>query len=95
MEWIGYLGLAAFALAWVPQSVETIRAGRCEINATFLFLAALGSLALMTHALLRGDAVFSLVNALTTLGALVNIRYKLRPRAGLPARAVPAAVPPR
>lgn len=30
-EWIGYAGVIALALAWVPQSMETIRAGplRC------------------------------------------------------------------
>ena len=39
-----------------------------------------GSVALMLYALLRGDAVFSTVNALTTLGALVNIYYRRFPR---------------
>lgn len=80
MEWIGYVGLAAFALAWIPQSVETIRAGRCEVNLAFLLLAALGSAALAAYALLKQDLVFSLVNALTTLGALVNVYYKLKPK---------------
>ena len=80
MEWIGYVGMIAFALAWIPQSVDTIRAGRCEVNGTFLMLAALGSFSLMMYAVSRDDIVFAAVNALTTLGALINVYYKLKPR---------------
>lgn len=77
---VGYIGLVAFALAWVPQSWETIAAGRCELNPVFLGLSALGSAALTTYAALRGDAVFGTLNAMTTLGALVNIWYRVFPR---------------
>lgn len=80
MEWIGLIGVTAFALAWIPQSLETIRAGRCDVNLAFLLLAAVGSFSLMLYAFLRGDIVFSAVNLLTTLGALINVGYKLFPR---------------
>lgn len=80
MQWCAYVGLAAFAVAWIPQSIDTIKAGRCEVNALFLFLSMTGSLALMLYALMRGDTVFSTVNGLTTLGALVNIYYRRFPR---------------
>lgn len=79
-HWFGYVGLVAFALAWIPQSLETVRAGRCEVNRSFLVLAAIGSLSLTVYALSQGDAVFSALNALTTLGALVNLVYSLAPR---------------
>jgi lipid-A-disaccharide synthase-like uncharacterized protein len=81
MQLCAYVGLAAFAVAWIPQSIDTIKAGRCEVNSLFLFLSMTGSLALMVYALMKGDAVFSTVNALTTLGALVNIYYRRFPRA--------------
>lgn len=77
----GGVGLAAFALAWVPQCLETARAGRCGANRTFLALSALGSFCLALYAFGRGDAVFSCLNALTTVGAGVNIWYSLYPRA--------------
>lgn len=80
MHWIGLVGVVAFALAWIPPSVETIKAGRCDVNVMFLLLATLGSLSLMMYALLQADPVFSIVNALTTIGALVNLFYKLFPR---------------
>lgn len=80
MEWIGFVGVIAFALAWIPQSIDTIKTGRCEVNMLFLLLAALGSFSLMTYALLQGDVVFSIVNGLTTVGAVINTFYKLFPR---------------
>ena len=75
-----YVGLVAFALAWIPQSWETIRAGRCEVNRSFLGLAAVGSFSLTVYALQQGDAVFSTLNALTTTGALINLTYSLFPK---------------
>ena len=80
MEYIGYIGVVAFALAWIPQSLETIKAGRCDVNPAFLGLAALGSFCLMDYAILRGDRIFSVLNGLTTLGAMVNFYYRLLPR---------------
>ena len=79
----GYIGVVAFALAWIPQSVETIKARRCDVNLTFLLLSALGSFSLMTYAWLRSDWVFSVINALTTLGALVNAYFRLFPGLGI------------
>lgn len=80
MEWIGYVGLGALGLCWIPQSVETIRLGRCFVNLYFLILSAIGSGSLIVYAVYREEAVFVLVNALTTSGALVNLFYKLFPR---------------
>jgi lipid-A-disaccharide synthase-like uncharacterized protein len=81
MQWIGYLGLVALALCWIPQSVETIRLGRCPVNLAFLILSSLGSFCLAIYAISLGDPVFTILNALTTAGALVNMFYKIFPRA--------------
>ena len=80
MNALGYVGLAAFALAWLPQCWDTVRQGRCGANGAFLALSALGSLSLALYAWSRGDAVFSSLNALTTLGAAVNVFYSRFPR---------------
>ena len=74
---VGFIGAVAFALAWIPQSIETIKAGRCDVNGKFLALAALGSASLMGYALMQGDAIFSFINALTTLGAAINLYFKI------------------
>ena len=80
MTWIGYVGLIALAICWVPQSIETIKRGRCEINLLFLILYFIGSIGMLMYALSLGDRVFTLLNALTTLGALLNLFYKVFPR---------------
>lgn len=80
MEIIGYIGLTALALCWIPQSIETVRLGRCDVNLSFLVLSAIGSLSLAFYAVLRSDTVFILVNTLTTAGAVLNLFFKLRPR---------------
>ena len=79
-EVIGYIGLVAITLCWVPQSIETVRAGRCDVNILFLVLSALGSAALTLYAVLRNDPVFWILNSLTALGALLNLFYKFFPR---------------
>lgn len=81
MEWVGYLGVAAFALAWIPQSLETIKAGVCRVNLSFLLLSALGSLSLMAYAMALHDKVFMILNFLTSIGALINVYYRLAPSA--------------
>ena len=80
MQWIGYLGLTALTLCWIPQSIETIRRGRCLVNLTFLILSFAGSFTLVLYAWSLGDPVFTILNLLTTLGAALNIFYKIFPR---------------
>ena len=78
---VGYVGVIAFALAWIPQSLETVRAGVCRVNRVFLWLSAVGSAALAAYSFLRRDPVFSILNVMTTVGALVNVYYREFPRA--------------
>lgn len=80
MQWIGYVGLVALVLCWIPQSVETIKLGRCPVNLAFLILSSIGSLSLAVYAVGLNDPVFTILNTLTTIGALINIYYKLFPR---------------
>lgn len=80
MEWVGYVGLTALALCWIPQSIETIKQGRCTVNITFLTLSALGSFSLAIYAISLGDPIFTILNFLTTLGAVIDIIYKVFPR---------------
>jgi MtN3 and saliva related transmembrane protein len=80
MQWIGYFGLSCLVLCWIPQSIDTIKQGRCPVNLTFLLLSALGSLCLALYALSLGNPVFTVLNSLTTLGTVINITYKFFPR---------------
>lgn len=80
MQIIGYIGLAAIIVCWIPQSLETIKLGRCPVNLWFLILSVVGSASLATYAINIGDAIFGTLNTVTTFGALLNLYYKLFPR---------------
>ncbi len=80
MQWIGYVGLIALVLCWIPQTIDTVKLGRCPVNLTFLLLSAFGSASLAVYALSLGNTVFTILNLLTITGALVNVYYKLFPR---------------
>ena len=80
VSFLGYLGLFLVAVCWLPQTIETIRAGRCGVNTLFLFLSAIGSVCLVVYAIGRDDLVFSVLNSLTAIGAIVNLYYKFSPR---------------
>lgn len=80
MQWIGYIGLTALTLCWIPQSIDTIKQGRCPVNLTFLILSSMGSFTLVMYAWSLGDPVFTILNTLTTMGATLNVFYKIFPR---------------
>jgi len=80
MLWLGYVGLTALVLCWIPQTIDTLKQGRCPVNFGFLLLSAVGSLCLAFYALSLGNLVFTTLNVLTTLGTAINIYYKLFPR---------------
>jgi len=80
VQWIGYVGLTCLTLCWIPQSIATIKQGRCTVNLAFLALSALGSFTLALYAISLGDPIFTILNCLTTMGAGINIFYKFFPR---------------
>lgn len=78
MEYIGIIGLLAIAAGWIPQTIETIRLKRCNINYYFLLLNLIGSVSLTAYALLLHDLVFTILNTMTSFGAVINLFYKIR-----------------
>lgn len=80
MQWIGYIGLIAITICWIPQSLESIRQGRCEMNLIFLILASVGGFSLFIYAVSLHDIIFSILNGFATIGASLNLFYKFFPR---------------
>ncbi len=78
MHFIGYIGLTALAAGWIPQTFQTIKEKDCKANMQFLILSFIGSFALMLYAVFLGDAIFSLLNGMTSLGAIINLYYKFK-----------------
>ncbi len=78
MHLIGYMGLFVLTLSWLPQAYQTIKEKNCKVNLQFLLLNFSGSFLLLTYAVMLGDAVFSILNFMTSIGAAINIIYKLK-----------------
>lgn len=77
---IGWIGLFLLLIAWVPQTVETIHAGRTPVNLLFILLYVFSSASLAIYAFLKRDYVFLILNTLLTIGSGINLYYKLNPR---------------
>jgi lipid-A-disaccharide synthase-like uncharacterized protein len=77
---LGYVGLSAIILCWVPQTIETIKAGRCGVNKGFLVLSLIGNISLTLYALQTNDRIFFALNSLASIGSFVNSYYKFFPR---------------
>lgn len=83
MSWIEILGWSGFAIlimAWIPQTWDTIKAGKTEMNVAFILMYVFSSFLLTIYSVLENDMVFIALNALLTFGSGINLFYKLFPR---------------
>jgi len=79
-EIIGWAGFLLLVIAWVPQTVETIKNGHTKMNIIFILLYVISSGLLTAYAVLNNDLVFIALNGLLTIGSGINLYYKLNPR---------------
>ncbi len=80
MAILGYLGLGTLVACWVPQTLETLKEKDCKVNMYFLILYLAGSILLMLYAFYLKDVVFTVLNSMTAVGAVINIYYKVKAR---------------
>ena len=72
---VGIIGLSLIVIAWVPETIKSIKSGK-TIRVEFLILYFLGSIFLTIHAINIGDLVFIMLNGLASVLSGVNIvRY--------------------
>jgi lipid-A-disaccharide synthase-like uncharacterized protein len=74
---IGILGLALILVAWIPQTLATIKTKKVGMRREFIILYLLGSLFLAIHSIIIDDFVFLILNAGATFVASVNLYYSL------------------
>jgi uncharacterized protein with PQ loop repeat len=79
-EIIGWAGFLLLVAAWVPQTIDTIKAGRTDVNIVFIILYVISSALLTVYAIVNTDYVFIVLNGLLTIGSGINLFYKLNPR---------------
>lgn len=83
VDWVEILGWTGFAIlvsAWVPQTLQTIHAGKTDISVAFILMYVFSSLLLTIYSVLENDHVFIALNGLLTIGSGINLYYKLFPR---------------
>lgn len=76
--YIGLAGLILLLIAWIPETIKTIREKRSPVELKFSLVYALGAASLMTYAYLLGDGIFTILNLLTMLMALMNAYYSVK-----------------
>lgn len=80
IELLGWIGFGILVSAWIPQTWETIKAGRTSINIAFIIMYFMSSLLLAIYSILIEDPVFIALNFLLALGSGINLYFKLFPR---------------
>ena len=68
---VGFLGQIVFMGRFVVQWIASERSGRSVVPVAFWYLSILGSLILLTYALVRADPVFVVGQA---LGSVIYVR---------------------
>ncbi|MCS7230178.1 MAG: PQ-loop repeat-containing protein [Candidatus Kryptonium sp.] len=77
-ETLGFIGLIAIVICWIPQTYESIKRGYTSMNLYFLLIYFIGSLSLTIYAI--GNFVFFTLNLLASIGSLINLYLKFFPR---------------
>lgn len=80
IELLGWAGFGILVAAWIPQTIDTIKAGSTSINLAFIIMYFSSSLMLTVYSVMINDTVFIALNALLTLGSGINMYYKFFPR---------------
>lgn len=80
IELMGWVGFGILVAAWIPQTIDTIKAGSTQMNIAFIIMYFTSSLLLTIYSILIGDTIFTALNALLTMGSGINMYYKLFPR---------------
>ncbi len=80
VEILGWAGFGILIMAWIPQTWDTIKAGKTPITIGFILLYASSSLMLTIYSFITDDIIFTALNGILTLGSGINLYYKLFPR---------------
>jgi len=75
---LGIIGLVLILVAWLPDTIKSIRKSKVSTRIEFLILYAMGSFFLTLHAYNIKDIVFITLNALATTMALINLFAKIQ-----------------
>jgi len=82
---VGFVGQGLFCARFVVQWVVSEKRGYSHVPVAFWYLSIVGSLLVLTYALLRWDPVFVLAYAFNSIIYVRNLMLIYRPRVAKPA----------
>jgi uncharacterized protein with PQ loop repeat len=75
IEILGFFGTLLVVIAWIPQTLRTIRTKKVGIHPKFLWIYFAGSFFLTVYAISIFDFVFIILNGISTVFSFINIYY--------------------
>jgi len=75
LELFGILGMLFVVLAWIPQTLRTIRIKKVGIEKKFLWLYLFGCLFLVIYSVYISDYVFLGLNSISFILNAINLYY--------------------
>jgi MtN3 and saliva related transmembrane protein len=75
---LGIIGLLCILIAWIPETVETIKAKKCRLNMQFVEIYVSGAALLTIYSVQVWDLVFIVLNVGATVMGAINLYYKLK-----------------
>jgi MtN3 and saliva related transmembrane protein len=80
IELLGWVGFGILIGAWIPQTWQTIKHGKTDISLAFILMYVSSSLLLTVYSILTEDLIFTVLNAMLSIGSAINLYYKINPR---------------
>ena len=77
-SYLGILGLILIALGWIPQTIQTIKQKKNNLNFKFNLLYTFGSLALTIFAVYIQDMLFILLNGFAFFMSGIGLLYNFK-----------------
>ena len=77
-EWFGVLGMLCIVLAWIPETIRTIRTKRVGIEEKFLWLYLFGCVFLVLYSFYIRDIIFLGLNGISFVFNGINVYYYYR-----------------
>ena len=78
ISYLGVIGLILIALGWTPQTLETIKKKKNNLNLKFNLLYTIGSLLLTVYAITLSDTIFIILNGFAFLMSGIGLYYNIR-----------------
>ena len=74
-EWFGLIGMLFIVIAWIPQTLRTIRTKKVGVEPKFLWFYLFGCIGLVVYSVYIQDVIFIGLNSISFILNFVNIFY--------------------